>query len=60
MRRVFGIDALTCEHCHGRRRWIALITDTIVARHILRHLGLPSEPPPIAAARPPPQMAFEY
>jgi len=60
MRRVFGIDVLACEHCGGRRRLIALITDTLVARRILRHLGLPSEAPPLAAARPPPQMAFEF
>jgi len=39
---------------------IALITDTLVARRILRHLGLPCEAPPLAAARPPPQMAFEF
>jgi len=60
MRRVFGIDVLTCERCHGRRRLIALITDTLVARNILRHLGLASEAPPLAAARPPPQMAFDF
>ncbi|MFT5051895.1 MAG: hypothetical protein ACI8QZ_003324 [Chlamydiales bacterium] len=60
MRRVFGIDVPHCEHCGGRRRWIALITDTLVARRILRHLGLPSEAPPLAAARAPPQMAFEF
>jgi len=60
MRRVFGIDVLSCVHCGGRRRLIALITDTLVARRILRHLGLPSEAPPLAAARPPQQMAFEF
>jgi len=60
MRRVFGIDVLTCEHCGGRRRLIALITDRLVAGRILRHLGLLSEAPPLAAARPPPQMAFEF
>jgi hypothetical protein len=60
MRRVFGIDVLSCEHCGGRRRLIALITDSLVARRILRHLGLPSEAPPLAAARAPPPMAFEF
>ena len=33
--------------------------DPLVVHRILRHLELPSEPPPIASARPPPQMAFE-
>ncbi|MFT5151987.1 MAG: hypothetical protein ACI841_001974 [Planctomycetota bacterium] len=55
-----AVAAATCEHCGGRRRLIALITDTLVARRILRHLGLPSEAPPLAAARAPPQMAFEF
>ncbi|MFT5477702.1 MAG: hypothetical protein ACI8Y8_003055, partial [Planctomycetota bacterium] len=41
-------------------RLIALITDTLVARHILRRLGLPGEAPPFAAARTPPQTAFEF
>ena len=60
MRRVFAIDVLHCERCGGRRKLIALITDSTVARRILRHLELPSEPPPIAAARPPPQRAFAF
>ena len=60
MRRVFAIDVLHCDHCGGRRKLIALITDPMVVRRILRHLELPSEPPPIAAARAPPQMAFAF
>ena len=59
MQRVFEIDVLRCDQCGGRRRLIALITDPLVVRRNLRHLELPSEPPPIASARPPPQMAFE-
>ena len=32
----------------------------IAAGASARYLGLPSEAPPLAAARPPPQMAFEF
>jgi hypothetical protein len=60
MRRVSSIDVLRCEHCGERRRLIALITNLIVARRILAHLGLDCEPPPIANARPPPQASFAY
>jgi hypothetical protein len=63
MRRVFAIDVLACPHCPHliRRRWLtALITDLFVARRILEHLGLPGQAPALAAARPPPQMAFGF
>ncbi len=60
MRRVFEIDVLHCGRCGRERKLIALITSPLVVRRILRHLELPSEPPPVAAARPPPQMAFEF
>ncbi len=60
MRRVFSIDVLRCEHCGARRKLIALITDLLVARRILRHIGLPCEAPAIAAARPPPQATLGF
>ena len=60
MRRVFSIDVLRCEHCGERRKLIALITNLIVVRRILAHLGFECEPPPIANARPPPQASFAY
>ena len=60
LRRVFAIDVLTCPSCGSRRRLIALITDPPVLRKILRHLGLPAEPPALAPPRSPPQMAFGY
>ena len=64
MLRVFEIARermlLRCDHCGGRRKLIALITDPFVTCRILRHLELPSEPPPVAPARPPPQMAFAF
>jgi hypothetical protein len=36
-------------------RIIAFITDGPVIRHILNHIGEPARPPPIAAARGPPE-----
>jgi hypothetical protein len=49
--RVFPIDVLECPHCGTRRKLIAWITDGVVVRKILDHLGLPSEPPILARAR---------
>ena len=60
MRRVFSIDVLHCHGCGGRRKLISLITDPPVVRRILQHLHLPTEPPPIAPARPNPQLAFDF
>ena len=51
LRRVFALDVLTCPHCGGPRRLIALLTDPIVVRRILAHLGHPTEPPRPASAR---------
>ncbi len=51
LRRVFAVDVLTCPHCGGPRRLIAQLTDPLVARRILAHLGHPTEPPRPAPAR---------
>jgi hypothetical protein len=53
LRRSFSVDVLECPKCHGRLRMIAVITERQAARRILAHLGLPTEPPPIARARDP-------
>ena len=58
LRRVFAVDVLTCPHCGGPRRLIAQLTDPIVVRRILGHLGLPTEPPRSAPARSPEQFDF--
>jgi len=56
LRRTYAVDALACPRCDGgRMRLIATIKDPDVIRKILGHLGLPTEPPPIAPARAPPQ-----
>ena len=58
MLRAFAIDVLTCDHCGGRRRLIAFLTDGLVVRKILAHLGLATEPPQLAPARAPPEFEF--
>jgi hypothetical protein len=60
LRRVFALDVLRCDRCGGPRQVIAFLTDPEVVPCILRHLGLPSTPPPLAPARAPPvPLAFE-
>jgi hypothetical protein len=49
-----------CSRCPGQRRVIAFITDPEVITAILDHLGLPSQPPPLAPARAPPQAEFPF
>ncbi|MEM1451435.1 MAG: transposase [Planctomycetota bacterium] len=58
LERAFAVDVLHCPKCGGRRHRIATITDPLVARKILLHLGLRAEPPELAPARPEPQMRF--
>ena len=58
--RLFAVDVLTCPHCGGARRLIAMITDGLVVRRILDHLELPSSPPLIAPARAPPELEFAW
>jgi len=50
MKRVFAADALACIHCGGRLRILATIRHPEIALKILGHLGIPSRPPPVAAA----------
>ena len=57
MARTFGIDVLACPRCGGRLRLIALIEEAAVIDRILRHLGLPTEPPVPRPARAPPRLA---
>jgi hypothetical protein len=60
MKRVFAIDVLVCPHCGGTRKLIALLTDGLVVRKILTHLGLSTEPPPLAPARALPEHDFAW
>ena len=52
LRRVYLEDVLACP-CGGRRRIIADIQERDVIVAILDHLGLPTDPPPVARARSP-------
>ena len=60
MKRVFALDVLVCPHCSGPRKLIALLTDGLVVRKILAHLGLPTEPPALAPARAPPELQLAW
>jgi Putative transposase/Transposase zinc-binding domain len=53
LRRSFSVDVLECSKCHGRLRMVAVITEHEPVRRILTHLGMPTEPPPVARARDP-------
>ena len=53
LRRTFDVDILECPRCLGRLRVLAVISEREPVQRILRHLGLPTEPPPVARARDP-------
>lgn len=59
LRRSFSVDVLECPKCHGRLRMVAVITEREPVRRILSHLGMPTEPPPVARARDPTDGAEE-
>jgi hypothetical protein len=58
LKRVLAIDVLVCPRCNGPRKLIATITDGPTVRTILEHLGLCADPPPLAPARMPNELAF--
>jgi hypothetical protein len=60
MLRVFAIDVLRCPHCGGKRKPLKYITDPRVIIRILAHLGLLTQLPALAPARPPPQAALPF
>ncbi len=60
MKRVFDLEVLICPHCNGRRKLLAFITDSKVVRRILEHLGLTPDPPRMAPARSPPELALPF
>jgi len=51
LRRVFFIDALKCPRCSSAMVILAFLSDPPVVAKILRHLRLPTAPPPLAPAR---------
>jgi len=48
--RSFAADVLACVHCGGRLLILATIRFPEITGRILDHLGIPSRPPPVAAA----------
>ena len=58
--RVFKIQIDHCPACGGKMKIIAFITDPASIRRYLEGVGLPTEAPPIAPARSPPQIEFDY
>ncbi len=54
MKRTFAIDLAPCPKCSGRMKIIALVNSPASIERFLRHLGEPSEPPPLEPARAPP------
>lgn len=60
LKRTHAVDVLACDHCGGRLRIMAFITESAVVRQILEHLRLPHLPPATAPARDPPRtLLFE-
>jgi hypothetical protein len=55
MRRTFGYDVMACLECGGRMKLIAMIDQPDVIKKILDHLNLPTDPPQVHPARPPPE-----
>jgi hypothetical protein len=53
LRRSLSVDVLEGPKCHGRLRVVAAITEREPVQRILAHLGLLTEPPPVACARDP-------
>lgn len=55
LQRVFGLDVLKCTRCGGRREVLSFILRPAELKRICAHIGYPTEAPPIAPARAPPQ-----
>ena len=51
MRRVWVVDVLECPRCRGRRKLIAVITNSAVIVAFLSSLGLPTRAPPRGPVR---------
>ena len=54
LKRCFDVDILQCSKCAGRMKLLAIITVPRSIERMLRHLGLPTQPPAREPARAPP------
>ena len=57
LQRILAFDIFVCPECRGRVCLLATIDDREVIEKILRHLGLPVDPPLPTPARDPPWLA---
>ena len=55
LRKVYEVEPLTCPHCGGEMRVIAVIEEAPVIERILRHVGVWEPTPPLRA---PPEEAW--
>ena len=53
-RRSFALEVEECPSCGARMKLRALVTKPASVRRLLRHLGEPTDAPPLAPARDPP------
>ena len=61
LKKVFGIDVDSCHACGSKNvKIIAAILKREVIVKILTHVGIPPDIPEVAAARAPPQAAFDW
>ncbi len=58
--RVFAVDVEHCPECGGPVKIVAAIHERSALTRILRHLGLPHQPPTIAPARAPPHLELDF
>jgi hypothetical protein len=60
LRRTFSEDLGACSHCQGRMKLVSLINKGSAIRKICEHLGYPTELPPVAPARSPPEDQLDF
>jgi hypothetical protein len=60
LERVFGAFVLACPRCKGPMTVLAHIEKPSAVSDILRHLGLPDTPLPVARSRGPPEPTFDW
>ncbi len=60
LKRVFNLNLERCDHCGGKMRVVAAVTDPSSISRYLEGTGKNSEIPELAPARAPPQTEFDY
>ena len=60
LRRVFDLNLERCDHCGGKMRVVAAVTDSSSIRRYLEGTGQNAEIPELTPARAPPQEEFDF